>query len=47
MAFVIVCMGTVLTLLSGDKDWYWLAVSDLNVALALFIAWYFQRYRKI
>jgi len=32
-------LGTVMALLSKYPDYYWLMVSDLNVALALFVAW--------
>lgn len=46
-AFFAVAIGTVLTLLGGDTDKaYWLFVSDINVAIALFLAWCFEPITK-
>lgn len=39
VAFAVCLMGTFISALGG-RDIYWLLVSDGNVALALFIAWY-------
>jgi hypothetical protein len=44
VAFAICLIGTVLTALTG-KDTYWMMVSDGNVALTLFIAWYLDKGR--
>lgn len=43
IAFLVIFAGTILALISGDKDTYWLFVSDGNVAIALIIAWYLGR----
>lgn len=37
-AFILCIAGTVMALLTNNKDVYWLFVSDLNVALWLFVA---------
>lgn len=42
-AFAIILIGTVLTALKDDGNAYWLLISDANVALALFIAWLFDK----
>lgn len=43
MAMAITLMGTMLAALGDSKNVYWLLVSDANVALGLFFAWFFER----
>lgn len=40
IAFALCIAGTVLTALSGDPDWHWLLVSDVNVAIWLLVAYW-------
>ncbi len=40
IAFAICLIGTVMASLTRNPDVHWLLVSDGNVALSLFIAWY-------
>lgn len=40
VAFAICLVGTVLSALTRSLDVHWLLISDANVALHLFIAWY-------
>ena len=40
VSFLICVAATVMTYLSGSQDWHWLLVSDLNVAIFLFVAWF-------
>ena len=46
VAFAIVAMSTVMAALSGYPDYHWLIVSDINVAIALFITWAFDGNRS-
>ena len=45
MAGVICLTGSVLAVLTRNSDAHWLWVSDGNVALSLFIAWYLDKGR--
>ena len=44
-AFAICLIGTVLAALTRNPDIHWLMVSDGNVALSLFIAWFLDKDR--
>jgi len=43
IAFAITIMGTILAALGDSQSIRWLIISDGNVALALFFAWYFDK----
>lgn len=40
MAFVLCLSGTVMAALTKSPDWYWLLVSDANVAIWLLVAYW-------
>ena len=39
LAFLLCVACTVMTAMGGVEDWYWLVVSDINVAIWLFVAY--------
>lgn len=43
ISFAIIMMGTVLAALGDSPSVRWLLISDGNVALALFFAWWFDK----
>ena len=40
LSFVLCLSGTVMTALTKNADWYWLLVSDANVAIWLLVAYW-------
>jgi len=40
-AFLLCCSMTVLSALGQNPNWHWLATSDINVGIWLFVAWLF------
>lgn len=40
MAFAFCMAGTIMAALTKNPDWYWLLVSDANVALWLLVAYW-------
>lgn len=40
LSFVFCLSGTIMAALSKDADWYWLLVSDANVATWLLVAYW-------
>ena len=40
MAFVFCMAGTIMAALTKDPDWYWLLISDANVAIWLLVAYW-------
>lgn len=42
LALAFTAMGTVMAALSGYPDYHWLILSDVNVVIALFVAWLFD-----
>lgn len=43
VAFLLCVAGTVLNVLGRGENTYWLMVSDANVAIWLFVAWFLGR----
>lgn len=46
MAFVLCMAGTLVAALTKNPDWYWLLVSDANVALWLLVAYWLDPNKK-
>jgi hypothetical protein len=45
-AFILCISFTVLSALGGETDWRWLVVSDVNVAIWLWVAWWLGKRRR-
>lgn len=45
MAFVLCLAGTVMAALTKNPDWYWLLVSDANVAIWLLVAYWLDPHK--
>ena len=45
IAFTFCAAGTVMSALTKNPDWYWLLVSDVNVAIWLLVAYWLDPHK--